>query len=32
MERYLLNKKIIDFNEIPDDLVKNFMEEYKFNC
>ncbi len=28
MERYLLNKKIIDFNEIPEDLIKNFIEEY----
>ena len=31
MERYLLNKKIIDFNEIPEDLVNNFMEAYNFN-
>jgi 5'-3' exonuclease len=28
MERYLLNKKIIDFNEIPDNLVKGFMIRY----
>jgi len=28
MERYLLNKKIIDFNEIPEDLIKNFIEYY----
>jgi len=31
MERYLLNKKIIDFNEIPEELVKNFLEEYELN-
>uniref|UniRef100_A0A6C0J9J7 5'-3' exonuclease domain-containing protein n=1 Tax=viral metagenome TaxID=1070528 RepID=A0A6C0J9J7_9ZZZZ len=28
MERFELNKKIIDFNEIPEDLVKNFLEKY----
>ena len=28
MERYLLNKKIIDFNEIPEDLVTGFKEKY----
>jgi len=31
MERYLLNKKISDFNEIPEELVKNFLEEYELN-
>lgn len=31
MERYLLNKKIIDFNEIPEDLVNNFINAYNFN-
>ena len=28
MEIYELNKKIIDFNEIPEELVKNFLEKY----
>ena len=28
MERYLLNKKIIDFNEIPEDLISGFKEKY----
>ena len=28
MERYLLNKKIIDFNGIPEELVKNFKQKY----
>ncbi len=28
MERYLLNKKMIDFNEIPEELVSAFKEEY----
>ena len=28
MERYLLNKKIIDFNEIPEELIKQFKEIY----
>ena len=32
MDRYLLNKKIIDFNEIPEDLVNNFMNHYELNC
>jgi 5'-3' exonuclease len=31
MERYLLNKKIIDFNEIPEELEKNFLESYKLS-
>jgi 5'-3' exonuclease len=31
MERYLLNKKLIDFNEIPEELVKNFLETYNIN-
>ena len=31
MERYSLNKKIIDFNEIPEELVKNFLESYKIS-
>lgn len=31
MERYLLNKKIIDFNEIPEDLINNFMNHYELN-
>ena len=31
MERYLLNKKIIDFTEIPEELEKNFLESYKLN-
>ena len=28
MERYLLNKKIIDFNEIPEELIQAFKEKY----
>ena len=28
MERYLLNKKMIDFNEIPEELVNNFKQSY----
>ena len=28
MEIYELNKKIIDFNEIQEELVKNFLEKY----
>ena len=28
-EKYQLNKKLIDFNEIPENLVKGFLEEYK---
>ena len=28
-EKYKLNKKLVDFNEIPENLVKNFLEEYK---
>ena len=28
MEIYELNKKIIDFNGIPEELVKNFLEKY----
>ena len=28
-EKYELNKKLVDFNEIPDTLVKEFLEEYK---
>jgi len=28
-EKYQLNKKLIDFNEIPENLVKEFLEEYK---
>ena len=31
MERYLLNKKLIDFNEIPEELVNNFMNHYELN-
>ena len=31
MDRYLLNKKLIDFNEIPEDLVNNFMNHYELN-
>ena len=31
MERYLLNKKLIDFNEIPEDLVNKFMDYYELN-
>ena len=28
MERYLLNKKMIDFNEIPENLIKEFKTTY----
>ena len=28
MERYLLNKKIIDFNEIPENLIQEFKKSY----
>ena len=28
-EKYELNKKLIDFNEIPENLVNEFLEEYK---
>ena len=28
MERYLLNKKMIDFNEIPENLIKEFKTKY----
>jgi 5'-3' exonuclease len=28
-EKYLLNKKLVDFNEIPGDLANKFLEEYK---
>ena len=28
-EKYKLHKKLVDFNEIPENLVKNFLEEYK---
>ena len=28
-EKYLLNKKLVDFNEIPEVLVNKFLEEYK---
>ena len=33
-ERYELNKKLVDFNEIPETLVNKFLEEYKeiFSC
>ena len=31
MEGYLLNKKIIDFNEIPEELVNKFMDYYELN-
>jgi 5'-3' exonuclease len=31
MERYLLNKKLIDFNEIPEELINNFMNHYELN-
>ena len=31
MDRYLLNKKLIDFNEIPEDLVNKFMDYYELN-
>ena len=31
MERYLLNKKLIDFNEIPEELVNKFMDYYELN-
>ena len=30
-EKYLLNKKLVDFNEIPGELVNEFLEEYKEN-
>ena len=30
MERYLLNKKIIDFNEIPQSLINEFLEQVTF--
>jgi 5'-3' exonuclease len=28
MERYLLNRKMIDFNEIPENLIKEFKTKY----
>ena len=28
MERYLLNKKMVDFNEIPEELINNFKKTY----
>ena len=28
MERYLLNSKIIDFRQIPEDLIKGFLKKY----
>tara|TARA_B100000073_G_scaffold40764_1_gene30575 strand:- start:8065 stop:8979 length:915 start_codon:yes stop_codon:yes gene_type:complete len=31
MERYSLNKKLIDFNEIPEDLENKFMDYYELN-
>ena len=31
MERYLLNKKLIDFNEIPKDLVIKFIDKYNID-
>ena len=31
MERYLLNKKMIDFNEIPEELINKFMNHYELN-
>jgi len=30
MERYLLNKKLIDFDEIPNDLVQSFKSNNTF--
>lgn len=31
MERYLLNSKIIDFRQIPEDLIEGFLKKYSLN-